>query len=102
MYKLQKTKYFDQWLTRLKDRQARARIAQRLESISLGNLGDSKSLGAELSEFRFHYGPGYRVYYTIIGEQIILLLVGGNKNTQDKDIRKAKEMVLILKGENDE
>lgn len=73
----------------LRDRAAFARIATRLERVELGNLGDHESVGSGVMELRIHHGPGYRVYYAFSGDQIVLLLVGGDKRTQKKDIQTA-------------
>ena len=80
---------FTIWLNKLRDRQARHRIRKRIDRLSLGNTGDSKSVGQGVYELRIHYGPGYRVYYGRLGEQIILLLCGGDKATQRHDVKKA-------------
>ena len=77
---------FAEWLHNLKDRQARAKIRVRLDRLALGNPGDIKSLGSSLAELRIDYGPGYRVYFGQEGESIVLLLCGGAKKTQHKDI----------------
>lgn len=84
------TDEFDVWLRRLRDREARARINLRLRRIGLtGNLGDTKSVGSGVREMRINYGPGYRVYFTQRGRDVILLLIGGDKSSQDADIRQA-------------
>lgn len=81
---------FDDWLDRLKDKATVARIAARLNRIALGNFGDAKAVGDGVSELRLDFGSGYRIYFAQDGEAIILLICGGDKSTQDKDIRKAK------------
>jgi putative addiction module killer protein len=81
---------FERWLESLRDRQARARIKKRLDRISLGNLGDFKSVGNGVMELRVDYGPGYRIYLAQSGATVILLLCGGDKSTQEQDILKAK------------
>jgi putative addiction module killer protein len=78
------------WLESLRDRQARARIKKRLDRLVLGNLGDYKPVGSGVMELRVDYGPGYRIYFAQSGVALILLLCGGDKRTQDKDILKAK------------
>ena len=83
-----KTPFVD-WLGKLRDRSARTRIRIQLDRILLGNPGDRKSLGQGLYEIRIHYGPGYRVYYGKEGGHLVLLLCGGNKSTQQSDIRLA-------------
>ena len=81
---------FTEWLESIKDRVTQARIRQRLRRIEFGNLGDHRSVGEGVFELRLHFGPGYRVYYGQIGDKIILLLVGGEKDTQQRDIKQAK------------
>lgn len=81
---------FFEWLTGLRDIQARARIRVRLDRVRLGNLGDHKSLGSGLFELRVPYGPGYRVYLGRKGRRVVLLLCGGGKSTQRRDIATAK------------
>jgi putative addiction module killer protein len=82
---------FPQWLCSLGSREAVARIQVRLERIRLGNFGDVRALGGGLSELRIDMGPGYRVYFTVAERLTIVLLCGGAKGTQDKDIRLARE-----------
>ena len=93
MINLIQTDEFAKWLKRLKDINARARINVRLSRISLtGNLGDTKSVGDGVYELRIDYGSGYRVYYAKRSEEILLLLIGGDKSSQQKDIEKAKKL----------
>lgn len=80
------------WYERLKDRQAKARIAVRIRRMQFGNFGDAKSVGEGVSELRFAFGPGYRVYFTERNGEIIILLAGGDKSTQRRDIEKAKQL----------
>ena len=80
---------FDHWLLTLKDKIARARIIHRIRSAEMGNFGDSTPVGEGVSEMRIHVGPGYRLYYTRRGELVYLLLVGGDKSTQRRDIKRA-------------
>lgn len=87
---------FDAWLAGLKDKVGRARIALRIRSAELGNFGDCEPVGEGVSEMRIHFGPGYRVYYTRRGEVLYLLLVGGNKSSQKRDIKRAIEMARAL------
>ncbi len=87
---LVRSKTFADWLNALGDRNAKTRIAVRLDRLALGNPGDVKPIGEGLSEMRIDYGPGYRVYYMQRGIQVIVLLCGGDKRTQDKDIGIAK------------
>jgi putative addiction module killer protein len=89
---LRKTDRFDAWLRGLKDQRARARILVRLDRLALGNPGDSRAVGEGVSELRIDYGPGYRVYYMRQGLVTILLLCGGDKRTQARDIERAKAM----------
>jgi putative addiction module killer protein len=82
---------FSEWLDSLRDRRARVRIKLRLDRIEQGNLGDYRSVGEGVYELRINYGPGYRVYFGQVGSTIVLLLCGGDKSTQEQDIRKAQE-----------
>ena len=82
---------FREWLEALKDREARARVRVRINRIRLGNFGDSKSVGGGISELRIPHGPGYRVYYGRQGDAIVLLLCGGDKRTQSRDIDVAQD-----------
>jgi len=91
-----RTPEFDAWLVRLKDQVGKARILARLRSASLGNLGDCEPVGDGISEMRIHAGPGYRVYFTRRGQKIFLLLCGGDKSSQQKDIKLAKALVKTL------
>lgn len=93
---------FEDWLLRLRDRQARQRIQMRIDRMSDGNLGDVKPVGEGISEARIHYGPGYRLYFTRQGQTIILLLLGGDKSTQDSDIARAYRIAKEWKGTSDE
>jgi len=81
---------FSEWIDDLRDRSARVRIRVRLDRVALGNFGDAKGLGDGLHELRIDHGPGYRVYYGQIGEQIVLLLCGGTKQSQSSDIQQAQ------------
>ena len=89
MVEIRKTENFAKWVDRLKDIRARARILVRIERLAAGNPGDSKSVGEGVSELRIDYGPGYRVYYKKQGSALIILLAGGDKRTQSKDINTA-------------
>lgn len=95
-YEIRKTPLFHRWLKKLRDRQAVLAINKRITRMALGNFGDSKGLGSEVSELRFFIGPGYRVYYTIRRETVVLLLLGGTKDSQAKDIKKARELAAQL------
>ena len=90
MLDLRQTETFTKWRSKLKDERARAAIALRLARLAFGHVGDAKSVGDGVSELRIHYGPGYRVYFQRRGEMIVVLLCGGDKSTQAKDIAKAK------------
>ena len=89
MREILKSATFDGWFSGLKDRQAKARIAARIDRLSLGNPGDVKPVGSGVSEMRIDYGPGYRVYFTQRGPIIIVILCGGDKRTQAADIKRA-------------
>jgi len=89
---IRQTAVFAEWLAKLSDRQARVRIAARAFRLASGNPGDVRPIGAGLSELRIDYGPGYRVYYARRGALLILLLCGGDKRTQSKDIAMAKAL----------
>jgi len=80
------------WFARLHDRQARARILVRIRRLSLGNAGDTRSVGAGVSELRIPHGRGYRVYFTRRGETIVVLLIGGDKRSQERDILLARRL----------
>lgn len=92
MYTVQQTETFVRWLTALRDHQPKARIVARVRRAGLGNLGDVKSVGAGVSEMRIDVGPGYRVYFVRRQERLILLLCGGDKSSQARDIRRAVAM----------
>lgn len=87
---LKQTETFRKWRLRLKDERARAMIASRLDRLAYGHAGDAEPVGQGISELRIHYGPGYRVYFQRRGDTIIVLLCGGDKSTQTKDINAAK------------
>ena len=89
MIEIRKTDAFAEWLDSLRDIQARARVQARIERLAAGNPGDVEPVGEGVSELRINYGPGYRVYFKQRGRQIIILLAGGDKNTQAKDIKAA-------------
>lgn len=87
---------FDSWLGALKDKLGRARIIHRIRSAEHGNFGDCKAVGEGVCEMRIHFGPGCRVYFTRCGEVIYLLLLGGHKSSQKRDIKRAIEMARAL------
>jgi putative addiction module killer protein len=99
MYTLLWSLEFEMWLAELRDRQAKSRILSRLDNASLGNFGDWKAVGAGICEMRIHAGPGYRIYYTRTGTTVYVLLTGGDKSTQKKDILLAKQIAREIKGE---
>ena len=92
MIEIRETEAFSSWLRALRDSQARARIAARVRRLAFDNPGDVRPVGEGVSEMRIHYGPGYRVYYVQRGEVLIVLLGGGDKSTQDRDIATAKRL----------
>ena len=89
---VQQTAVFSVWLGRLRDRTARAIIARRIDRVASGNLGDVKAVGDGVSELRVDHGPGYRVYFVRRGQSVIVLLCGGDKSSQAKDILRAKAL----------
>ncbi len=89
MFEIRQTERFEAWFTRLSDRQARSRILVRIDRLALGNPGDVRPVGHGVSELRIDYGPGYRVYFVRHGGKLIVLLAGGDKRTQSKDIEDA-------------
>lgn len=84
---------FGEWLSRLTDLKARARIAIRIDRLAAGNFGDTRPLGGGLHELRIDWGPGYRVYYGMVGKTCVLLLCGGDKRKQSGDIAKARNLL---------
>lgn len=91
-----KTAEFDAWLADLKDAKALAKIVTRIQRLEHGNAGDVKAVGDGISEMRIDYRPGFRIYYKQTGREIVLLLCGGDKSTQDKDIRLARRLAAEL------
>jgi putative addiction module killer protein len=96
VFEVQKTEEFDIWLSGLVDQKALAKIVSRIERLGLGNPGDVKPVGGGVSEMRVAHGPGYRVYFKQTDKTIVLLLCGGDKSTQQKDIKRAKEIAAEL------
>lgn len=92
MKEIIKTNTFDRWLKRLRDNRARGRIVQRIDRLQAGNAGNVKPVGEGVSELKIDYGPGYRIYYIQDGPVLIILLSGGDKSSQDKDIGVAKKL----------
>ncbi|MDD5266999.1 MAG: type II toxin-antitoxin system RelE/ParE family toxin [Methylococcales bacterium] len=95
-YELQSTQTFNHWFSKLKDRTVRNQVLSRLARVENGSFGDTKTLSANLFELRCFFGGGIRVYYTIRNQRIVLLLVGGDKSSQDRDIEKAKAILNTL------
>ena len=91
-YEIRQTEAFAKWHLGLRDRKAQTIIAGRIARVAAGNLGDCKALGDGLSELRIAFGPGYRVYFTMQDGQIVILLAGGDKSTQARDISAARNM----------
>lgn len=92
MIEIQQSATFTRWLSSLRDARARARIAMRIDRMAEGNLGDAEPVGGGLSEMRIHYGPGYRVYFMQRGATLVILLCGGDKRNQSKDIESARRI----------
>jgi len=93
---IQATDTFERWMRRLRDTRARTLIAERIQRLVNGGPADVKSVGCNVSELRVHAGPGYRVYFTRRGQQLIILLCAGDKDTQASDIQKAQRMAAEL------
>jgi putative addiction module killer protein len=93
---IKRTDEFSGWLGDLRDIRARAKVLARIDRLSLGNPGDVAPVGDGISEMRIHYGPGYRVYYIQRGEESVVLLCGGDKGSQDSDIRSARKLASEL------
>jgi len=89
MIQVRQTDEYRKWFAELGDRRARARIDVRIRRLSLGNPGDVRPVGEGVSELRIDYGPGYRVYFVQRGQALVVLLAGGDKRTQDRDIKRA-------------
>ena len=96
MIEIRKTDVFARWLDDLADLRARARIQARIERLALGNAGDVKPAGEGVSELRIDYGPGYRVYFKRRGQRLIILLAGGDKSSQTRDIKRAQHLARDL------
>ncbi len=91
-----KSEEFDVWLINLKDHVGKAMITKRIRNAEAGNFGDCEQVGDGVSELRIHYGPGYRAYFTCRGNVVYFLLLGGDKSTQKRDIKRAKTMARTL------
>jgi putative addiction module killer protein len=98
---IRETEIFKTWFANLRDIRAKTRIDIRIKRLALGNPGDVKPVGESVSEMRIDYGPGYRVYYNDTGKEIIILLYGGDKRTQSKDIEQAKELLRNLEAQHE-
>lgn len=92
MVEVRQTPEFEDWLSRLRDIRAKAEVARRVRRLALGNPGDVKPVGEGVSELRIPYGPGFRVYFVQRGAVLVILLCGGDKGSQDRDIRRAKAL----------
>lgn len=101
MVEIRETEVFSKWLASLRDGIARARIAARVRRLALGNPGDVRPVGEGVSELRIDHNPGYRVYFAQRRAVLVVLLCGGNKRTQDRDIRTAKTMATALEDDDD-
>jgi putative addiction module killer protein len=93
---IRQTDEYARWFEKLRDQRARARVLARVRRLSLGNPGDVEAVGEGVSELRINYGPGYRVYFKQVGSAIVVLLAGGDKRSQKRDIEKAKELARSL------
>jgi putative addiction module killer protein len=98
MFEVRKTQVFADWLVELRDDRARAKIAARIDRLAQGNAGDVRPVGEGISELRIDYGPGYRVYFSKRGQKLIILLCGGDKRSQNKDIKLAKTLAANVGG----
>ena len=96
MIEIRKTDAFERWFIGLRDRKAVARVASRIDRLQLGLFGDVKPVGEGVSEMRIDYGPGYRIYFVQRGREVVILLAGGDKRTQSRDIEKARELARML------
>jgi putative addiction module killer protein len=96
MLEIRETSAYASWFAALRDRTAKARIDIRIRRLSLGNPGDCRSVGEGVSELRIHYGPGYRIYLKKQGDALVILLAGGEKSSQEEDIRLAKDLARNL------
>ncbi|WP_299941512.1 type II toxin-antitoxin system RelE/ParE family toxin [uncultured Nitratireductor sp.] len=101
MYSIKKTRVFIDWINGLKDRRAAARIAVRIDRFQSGNPGQVRELGEGVSEMKIDHGPGYRVYYVRRGKTVYLLLCGGDKRSQTKDIAEAKRLAKEVTNDQD-
>jgi len=102
MFEIQQTDTFRKWIAKLKDKIAVAIIASRLVRLESGYLGDAKPVGSGINELRIHHGPGYRVYFQRKGERIIVLLCAGDKDSQQRDIQRARQLAAQWNQDNDQ
>lgn len=100
MYELRESETFQKWRSRLVDRRVQLLIASRLDRLAHGHVGDVKSIGDGVSELRIYYGPGYRIYFQKRDGKIVILLCGGDKSTQVKDIARAKRLAKEWSNDN--
>lgn len=100
MFTVRQSQAFQDWLDGLKDPRAQVRIAARLRMAEAGNLGDWKSVGGDVSEMRVDFGPGYRLYFTRRGSILIVMLAGGDKSSQTRDIKRAQRILKLLEPES--
>lgn len=96
MFEVQQTSVYAAWFRALRDNSAKGRIVARIERVQLGNFGDAKAVGDGVHELRMDFGPGYRVYYARRGTRVILLVCGGDKGSQSRDIVRAKQIAAGL------
>ena len=99
MYIIQKTEHFEKWFRKLKDVRAKAIILARLKKAELGNLSNCKYVGKKVFEMKIDYGPGYRIYYMHKGDITLLIIAGGTKSSQARDIKKAQKIAAEIGGE---
>jgi putative addiction module killer protein len=96
MFEVLKTDEYQKWVTTLADLRAQALITARVERLAIGNPGNVRAVGDGISELKIDFGPGYRVYFTRTGKTVVLLLCGGDKSSQAKDIRRARQIAASL------
>ena len=96
MYEIRRTEVFTSWLDHLRDARGRVRVLARLDRVARGVFGNTKGIGETVSELRIDYGPGYRIYYTKRRRTVVFLLVGGDKSTQERDIKRAIQLAQNL------
>lgn len=96
VYQIRQSDVFSHWLSELRDARAKARVIARIDSARFGNLGDTKSVGGGVHEMRIHVGAGYRIYFARTGKFVLLLLCGGDKSSQVRDIARAKRLLTEL------